>query len=444
MDGSLIYLYGEKVAARSIQKGYQTAQSLLIMNGNMDDAGPAFSEKYPDVPYYYEYPGVADYTRFLTRGEDAPDLICLAVEEYDALVQADLLLDLSVYPELKAYVDALYPVYKNLVMENGAIRGVPVSASSYTGWFINKKVMTDMGLTAEEIPASLTEMCAFATKWNEEYAEKYPHYTLLNNTTNYRERLLEAILISWTDYCQYAGKELTFDDPILREALSALEAASLDKLDEALKQTNPEVSEYKQALIWTGIKTVGNWETYMEDCSDRIFIPLTLTEDTPYTAAVKSVSVWAVNANSQNADYAAAMLAEKIAVMDDMHAYVLRADKTEPVKEQDYDGIMESEMNALAALEARLEDSVNRATIEKRIAEKKDYIENQLEPALYVIMPSALENYRSVIAPASFIDRPDKVTTGTDAQVSGCISRYLQGTYTMDEFIKRLNELIAN
>lgn len=445
LENSVILLNLEEITARSIERGYAPEHRVLVLEGNMADAGKAFSEKYPEVPYYYEYLGAGSYSTLLKRETDIPDLLWLQATEghYDQLVEEGLLLDLSAYPEIKTYVDVLYPAYKELAMEGDAIYGVPVSATSYNGWFINKEVMNAMGLKAEDIPTSLTELCAFATKWNDEYAEKYPHYTLLNNTTSYRERLLEAILISWTDYCQFTGKALTFDDPIFREALAALEAASLDKLDAALKQTNPEISEYKQALIWTGLKTVGNWATYMEDFSDRIFIPLTLTPETPYTAAVSNAGVWVVNAASKNAEYAVALLAEKIAVMDDVHAYALRTDKTEPVLGTYAEESLAYEREKLAALEAKLEESVNKATIEKRIEEQRTYIEDKLIPSLYTIVPSALENYVNIIAPASFVDRPDAFSSNADEQMNGCIRRYLQGTYTTDEFIARLNELIA-
>ena len=445
LENSVILVNLEEITARSIERGYAPEHRVLVLEGNMADAGKAFSEKYPEVPYYYEYLGAGSYSTLLKREADIPDLLWLQAADghYDQLVEEGLLMDLSVYPDIKRYVDVLYPAYKELAMEGDAIYGVPVSASAYNGWFINKEVMNAMGLKEEDIPTSLTEMCAFADKWNSEYAEKYPHFTLLNNTTSYRERLLEAILISWADYCQYTGKELTYDDPIFREALAALEAASLDKLDAALKQTNPEISEYKQALIWTGIKTVGNWATYMEDFSDRIFIPLTLTPETPYTAAVPNVGLWVMNKASQNAEYAAALLAEKIAVMDDVHAYALRTDKTEPVLSEYVEESLTYERNILAALEESLEESVNRAAIEKRIEEQKTYIEDRLIPSMYTIVPSALENYRNVIAPASFVDRPDAATSREDAQIMGCIRRYIQGTYTMDEFITRLNELTA-
>ncbi|MGN1368008.1 MAG: extracellular solute-binding protein [Aristaeellaceae bacterium] len=436
------YFMGNEVAACSIVRGYAPAHRLLILNGNVNAVGKAFSAKYPEVPYYYE---TGNEEKLLTREQNTPDMICLAPREgkYDELIAQGLLMDLSVYPEIKAYVDALYPAYKELAMEGDAIYGVPVRAEAYNGWFINKEVMNAMGLTAEDIPTSLTELCAFATKWNDEWAEKYPNFTLLNNTSGYRQRLLEAILDSWRDYCRYVGKELTYDDPMFREALSALDAASLDKLDAALQQTDPEVSEYTQALIWTGCKTVGNWQTYMEDFSDRIFIPMTLMPETPYVCAVANVGVWAVNASSDNGEYAAAMLAEIIAEMDDGQAYALRSDKTEPVMSDNGEQVLAEAKAYLASLEARREESVYNAALEKRIEEQKTYIEDKVVSILYRIVPSALENYIHVLAPATVIHMSSGMSDEERQQREEAIRRYVDGEDKAEDFITRMNELIA-
>lgn len=449
---SFVYVDGGTVEARSIQKGYEPEHSLQVMDGSFGDAVRNLAKKYPDVPVFYTSSlyaaagsGGKDKAAIL-RSPDRPDLLGLRTDdsEFRSLVDEGLLLDLSGYPELMEYINSLYPLYRDFVSKDGGVYGIPWMAFSYNGWFINKKVMQDMGLTAADIPTNLVELCAFAQKWNDEYVEKYPHYTLLDNTTDYRQRLLEAILKLWSDHCQAEGKDIDLDDPVLKEALAALDAVNLDKLTAGQNETNPEVSEYKQALIWTGGKTVGNWATYMEEFSDRIFIPMTLTKDTPYACAVETVGLWTVNAATKSADYAAALLAEVIKEQNYGYAYALRSDKTEPLVSEYYAQTVAYEQEKLAALEAKVEESVNKATILKRIEDQKQYMETELLRDAYIVTASAVKNYVEVIQPASFIDMVDGFDDpGLEAQAQGLISRYVQKTLTMEDFITRMNGLIG-
>ena len=421
------------------------------MDGSFADAARNLAKKYPDVPVIYtdskQSPvgnGGQDKAAILT-GEDAPDLLGLRVDDTDfrSLMDSGLLLDLSGYPELMAYINVLYPLYRDFVSKDGGIYGIPWMANSYNGWFINKKVMKDMGLTAADIPTNLVDMCAFAEKWNTEYAQKYPHYTLLDGTVDYRDRLLKAILELWSDYCEANGQEIDLNDPLLKEALSALDAVNLDKLTAGQNQTNPEISDYKQALIWTGCKTVGNWETYMEDFSDRIFIPMTLTADTPYVCPVETVSIWTVNAATKNADYAAALLAEAIKEQIYTYAYALRSDRREPLVSEYYADTVAAEQKYLEELEARVEESANKATILKRIEDQKKYMETELMQRAYSVTASAVKNYVEVILPACFIEQVDGFADPVqEAESMGLISRYARRNLTMEEFITRMNEVL--
>ena len=364
-------------------------------------------------------------------------------EAFRSLMDSGLLLDLSGYPELMEYINVLYPLYRDFVSKDGGIYGIPWMANSYNGWFINKKVMKDMGLTAADIPTNLVDMCAFAEKWNTEYAQKYPHYTLLDGTVDYRDRLLKGILELWSDYREANGQEIDLNDPLLKEALSALDAVNLDKLTDGQNQTNPEISDYKQALIWTGCKTVGNWETYMEDFSDRIFIPMTLTADTPYVCPVETVSIWTVNAATKNADYAAALLAEAIKEQIYTYAYALRSDRTEPLVSEYYADTVAAEQKYLEELEARVEESANKATILKRIEDQKKYMATELMQRAYSVTASAVKNYVEVILPACFIEQEDGFADPVqEAEGMGLISRYARRNLTMEEFITRMNEVL--
>lgn len=439
------------VYACDVRRGFTTENSLTMMNSRYDGHLQRFATTHPDVQVYFEQSaGIQSAMDAMTGETDVPDML-LADEAYDldALIEADALLDLSQYEEIRAYIDALYPAYRDHVTRDGAIYGVPVQASSQNGWFINKEVMTAMGLTAEDIPTNLVDLIAFADKWDEEYLGKYPHFTLLNEVGSYRLAFLEQILSDWSAYCQAQGRALDYDDPVFRQLLTALDNASFDALDASLKQTDPEVSEYKQALIWRGCNLVGNWSTYMEDCSDRIFLPMTLTADTAYTAAVTNFTFWTVSVKTDNVQAAADYLIELIEGLGEKAAHTLRADRTEPVFNEFAEEILASAEERLAQLEASLANSVNPETVEKKIEEQKAYMTGDMLREVYSIVPSAAENYAKVIAPAAVVYTPDAVDEANrSAEIAVCIAQYCGG-YELEPldaegFIAQMNALTAN
>lgn len=432
------------ITAAAISKDYTQETSLNILGGTMNQVVSRFSKTWNGIPFYYsEVPAGMSLEDYL-HSENAPDLIKLRVDEgeYIRLLECGYLMDLSGYAPIKDYADVLHPAYQTLVTRDSGVYGVPVYANSYNGWYINKEVMNAMGLTAADIPTDLVSMIEFAQKWNDEWAEKYPHFTLLNNTTEYRHRFLEAMMTEWAEYCLYKGQELKYDDPIFQEMLSALETTNFAKINAALAQTNPEISEYKQALIWTGCKDVGNFASYMEESSDRIFIPLTMTKNTPYTAAVENVDVWVVNANSKNADEAAALLAAQIDVIDNVHAYVLRTDKTEPVPDSYWQESVEMEKQRLETLQKRAAEAEDPETLLQQVEEQKQRIENMEKSIRYVVHGSAIKNYVEVIAPASVVVTGDytRSNNGYASAVIACMEDFKTGKCTAEEFITRMNE----
>lgn len=431
----------ENLTSVAIHRDYAADHSITMLGGTMYTVLSQFYNRFQDVPVYYtDQKNGETWQEILSRETEMPDLwLCTSPGSYAEAVQAGALLDLSVYPEIRAYVEALYPPFRDLAEQNGGIYCVPVYAAGYDGWCINKEVMIAMGLTEADIPTTLEGMIAFAQRWNDEWAEKYPHFTLLNNTTNYRERLYYAIEAEWRQLCEKEGKAVAYGDPVYLALLEKLDAADFTQLDEALEQTDPEISEYKQALIWTGCKDVGNFDTYMEDFSDRIFLPVTLTADTPYVTMVQENRFWVVNARSENSEYVAALLAEAVQNLADKTAYTLRADKTEPVKNDDFDELMAYHLEYLAGLEAAVAQSVNQATALRRVEEEKAYIDSGLNGKIYLIQPSAIENYRNVIMPAAYVNVAAYRTADALADFEVLEHQYLHREITAQAFVKALD-----
>ena len=126
---------------------------------------------------------------------------------------------------------------------------------------------------------------------------------------------------------------------------------------------------------------------------------------------------------------------EQIKKIADVHAYVLRTDKTEPVVSDYWEDDLVLQKERLAQLESRVEESVNKETILAQIETYKEWMAFHEENKSYTIHPSAIKNYVEVIAPASVV-----VTYGYPDEFSAMVEAYVDKRVDRETFITRLNE----
>ena len=444
LGDSIIAMNYTATSIRTLKEGFTTEHSVNFFGGYVDTQ--AFAEQYPDVPVYtqgYDSQSTAEeFDRLMSAGDEAPDVLRLYVESapFETLRDKGYCLDLSTSEKISAYVNDLYPAFKDVVTKDGAIYAVPVTAYSYDGWFINKKVMEDMGLSAEELPTNLVELCEFATRWNDEFCEDFPNYSLLEYTSDYKQKLFDIMLEGWIGYCQHNDMELRFDDPIFREMMAALEKMEVKDLDASTKSTDPEVSDYKQGLIWNDANLIGNWNGYMEETSDRIFIPMTLTAGTDYFCQVENMNLYIVNPRSDDAEYAIKLIEMQLDEVYDNNRHTLLMSETEPVEYKYYEELVQNAQEWLDELEKMLAeaDEADKKDLEDSIAAQKQYMEKEMPRNRYEIHPAAIEHYVNVLAPAMSVRLPSVIDQNDEGsgELRTLIDRYLDGQIKLDQFIR--------
>ena len=436
------------IIARTLSKDFKTDDYVNVFEGYMDKAAKAFAEAYPQVPIYAVQSGNRDAMSIdliMNAGADAPDIMQLnmAYGVYTRLAEKGYCDDLSVYPKLAAFVNDLYPAYRDAVTgPNGEIYAIPTEAYSFDGFSINKKVMNEMGLKLEELPTNLVELCEFVTRWNDEFVEKYPNYTVLEGVSNYKERLFEIMNTRYIAYYNAIGEPLKFDTPIFREMMAALEAMESKELEDSLKSKNPdpEVSDYKQGIIWRNDHLVGNWYDYRREESDRIFLPMGLTKDAGYHTGAE-VRVMFLNPKSQHKESAVKLMEYMIDYLYDSDAYTLLSTKTEPVENKYFEEWLEVQQTDLAAYEKSLADAPEEDKEEWQMAldEKKAYIERRTPEMQYDISPYAIQNYREVIMPYVYVVTPtflDSSDEGATSEFNTLIKQYQDGKIDIERFIR--------
>lgn len=450
---TLVLSVPRKTAVRQLVPGLTAPEVLRVLHGSYDETAEAFADKYPDVPLETINESLGDdgYEPWLTPadGSDGVDVVRLYTSngdgDFTALRDAGLLMDLSFDADIVAYIDRLYPPFREFVTgEKGEIWAVPTETVSYTGFFVNRRAMTDMGFSKEDMPTNLVDLCAFITMWDAEYADRYPNYCCIEYAENTRRFLADMALDMWIGHCQAQGRQVRFDDPEFRKVMDAIAKVSTVRTERGMQVTNPEISDYKSGLFWVDCQLVGNWAAYMEDYSDRIFIPMALTADTPYHAEVEGVELWTISSRSAGAQYAAAFVREQIGHINNKYAHVLLTDRTETVESPYFAEqaawanreLGEMQMQLLSADTPEEEASV------RRIIERQEaYIAGELQRSKYEITPSAVDNYVSVIAPAMFIRRENVLqhtSEGVNA-LENIRDRWLKGVITTEQLVRELD-----
>lgn len=434
---------------RDLVEGMTAPETIQIEGASFDAAARSFSTKHTNVPLEYVKAAYSakDYVNvFRTAvGEDAVDVASLSTATDDwafqSLLEEDMLLDLSADEDIRAYVDALYPAFRELVTgENGEIWAVPTKAYSYTGFFVNRRALKDMGLTIEEMPTNMIELCEFVTRWENEFAQKYPNYACIEYTEDTRWYLLDMMVEMWVAHCQASGQEIRFDDPIFREAMAALEKVETRKTDASMQTQNPEVSDYKTGLFWMRCQLVSNWASYMEEYSDRIFIPFAFSDKTPFNVCVDNVQFWVVNKATESAEYAMKFINEEIAAVNDKYATVLLTTRTEPVVSPYYADSLAYEQERLDKLKAELaaaESSAEKTNLHAAIEEQEWNINVDLQRSRYTVSPTAIENYVNVLEPAMYIHRENALedTEEGTSMIDSLVKRWAAGEITSEQFV---------
>ena len=436
------------IIVRTLSKDFRTDEYVNVFNGYMDDAARAFAEEYPQIPVYSVTATSLDAVSIdllMNAGADAPDIMQLGMGygAYTRLAEKGYCEDLSSYPKLAAFVNDLYPPYKEAVTgPNGEIFSIPVYAGSYDGFSINKKVMNEMKLTPEELPTNLVELCEFITRWNNEFVDDYPNYTVLEYVSDYKASMFEMMYQRYIAYYNAIGEQLKFDTPIFREMMAALEAMECKELEAALKSGNPdpEVSDYKQGIIWRSDMLVGNWYDYSQEESGRIFIPMGLTKDAGFHTGVE-MQVMFLNPKSQHKEAAVRLMEYMIEKAYVKTAYTLLSTKTEAVKNKYFEEWLEIQQKDLAILEKSLAEASEeeKAEWQAAVEEQKEYIQRRTPEMQYDISPYAIQNYRETIMPYVYVSTPTFLDSSDEKATSEFDSlkkQYVDGKIDIERFIR--------
>lgn len=445
------------VIARTLVKDY-TADHTVNVLGYLENAVTRrYGMDNPDIVLTKvegDVSNAEDIASAFAKGTDAPDVAFGYLNPnwtnnpaggwfLDTLNARGYCMDLSIYPRVKEYVESLNPVFRDLVTDaDGKIFALPTDVYGGSSFTLNPSVFTEMGLTIEEIPTNLVELCEFITRWNDEFVEEYPNYAPIDSTENYRKRVFDLMVDRWVGYCQATNQELHFDDPIFREMMDALSKMEYAEIERSNQTTNAEESDYKQPLIWTSTRVTDAYyerDIYFGENKTPSLIQMTLTKDAKFVLSAGEVTVYYVNPRTTDKDQIETLLNYVLDNISPQDAVEMVAGATEPVEDPYYQEYAERWNRIIEEARKAYEaaDESEKADYKMMLDDYTATFEMEKENSRYIVTPEYIQRYQDIILPALYVRKPSILDTRDDiAGLETLMARFLDGQINLEQFIR--------
>ena len=225
-SGSLVTMYDTSDAISYSSRVLRVSDAFGYFNMNYGDAATqAFSQANPDVAVR-SVDSCDAIDAMLTQSPDV-DIYLLQADDtdYAALYQRGFLAELDESAPLSDYVSATYPFIQEHIAKDGHVLAVPVYYFVLNGLSCNTPAMEELGLSADDMPATWPELMQFMQTLPPLLAENgvvsmFPQKYSYNDV---RKNLLDCLIDNYMLYMHSTGQELTFDTPLLRGLLSEFE-----------------------------------------------------------------------------------------------------------------------------------------------------------------------------------------------------------------------------
>lgn len=430
---------------RNLDPAYLPTKTLTIVNTMRDTAALQFARENPDVPLIYpqDFYSLETLSQTMISGDTTIDLVSLDMEDgFDSMMEKGYCADLSSSQVLMDFAQSLYPAIQQEVMKDGKLYGIPVSISSGVLCY-NMDKLEEVGLTQEDVPTNLVDLCAFITRWNNEWmddenkANVMPICTLSSN----RQVVFDMMLNGYIDYYDATGQTLDFDTPLFNELLTALDNMCADNLDRPAVMTDMEYDQFYQ--LYSGLFVEDSLINAVSTSNHYLLGPLALSEDMDYKIGAR-MTVMFINPRCENLPEALELLECYVQHITPYFRIPFSPNEDDPYPNNDYEQTIKRYEESLADLQARLEDvdPAQKRYVEDSIAYYQQLLADKEELRWY-ISPETIARYRELIGDHVYIRHSNVLYSAGDdtyAQLQSLHNRYIQNQITREQYIKELNQ----
>lgn len=451
--GMIVYANGDGTYVRRLDAPELAAGALTVANEGGTTKHMAVVAEHPElnVTLASEYPQtMEELTTAMVSGTGSMDVLCLTTSynPVERLIDKGYAADLSGYPELMAVAGRMDPRFTQSVMRDGKLYALPVALSTNT-LGVNAEAMEKLGLTESDLPATWLEFLDFAANYYYDYGEENADVALMD--LNMRRPLFQMIRDQYVAAQLRDTGSVSFDTPLFRKLMQALEAIDFTELDPY---------EVKGDKIWEGNDANEFYEkqqlfTRYSEASPRAMDqsgygrsnqPLILrldSETEPVLPVIMTVMI--VNPRSTRMDQAAAYLTAYAGHYDaETENIMFFPDQNDPVPNSYYEVQKQSYEESLRDVDSRIEkaDESEKASLRETREQIQGYLD-ELENQRMSVTEEMIQAYREQVAPYLYVTPQTPLTNPESSnELETLTSQYLDHAIDLDAYIREMDQRV--
>jgi hypothetical protein len=449
---------------RNTDPQYMPTSTLAVYGGWMDQGTMAFSLEYPQVPVTFNsnvyFEDAQTLAQAMVSGDNSFDVynFDISYQDFKGLMDKGYCMDLSGSPELTAELGKMYPFLQSAVQKDGKFYALPTMMYG-NGLSISPKVWEENGLT-DKMPGSFLELIDFMNWWVDEGQNQYPNVQLMQGVGDYGETMFQMALDLYVHQSQAKNEDLSFDTPLFRKVMEALEGLKTKELNDMLPgemdmaggMSRAAAIKMKMARDGGGMgdalfMNYGDWLNVQGgksslEYSKPLMLPLEEGETVHIPVYVQGLFI---NPNTKNPEMAVKYVENALKHMDPAQHIMMFPDDNEPVPQANFEQTVQQWNDELEKANKRLETAKpeEKKDIESLVQSYEDLIANK-DLYYWQVAAENITQYREV-APLCYVAMPNvldyRAKDGT-SEIMTLVDRYRQKQMSLDQFIQEVDQKI--
>lgn len=451
--GMIVYANGDGTYVRRLDAPELAAGALTVANEGGTTKHMAVVAEHPElnVTLASEYPQtMEELTTAMVSGTGSMDVLCLTTSNnpVERLIAKGYAADMSGYPELMAVAGRMDPRFTQSVMRDGKLYALPVALSTNT-LGVNADVMEKLGLTESDLPTTWLEFLDFAANYYYDYGEENADVVLMD--LNMRRSLFQMIRDQYVAAQLRDTGSVSFDTPLFRKLMQALEAIDFTELDpyevkgDKVWEGNDANEFYEKQQLFTRYSEASP-RSMGQSGYGRSNQPLVLRLDGETEPVLPvSMTVMIVNPRSTRMDQAAAYLTAYAGHYDaETENIMFFPDQNDPVPNSYYEVQKQSYEESLRDVDSRIEkaDESEKASLRETREQIQGYLD-ELENQRMSVTEEMIQAYREQVAPYLYVTPQTPLTNPESSnELETLTSQYLDHAIDLDTYIREMDQRV--